>query len=77
MEAIRNFYLEHISFYALLGDIDRQRARNASSIEGDSSSPEDTEDVWNREIARACETICGIMEDMFDILSTRTSESAV
>ncbi len=74
VDAIRNFYLEHISFYALLGHLDRQRAQNPPSGEGDTFTPEEAEGEWEREMKRAAQTICGIIEDMFDVLAIRQDE---
>ena len=65
VESIRNFYLEHISFHAFLANaaasaMSHQEEMNEASIE----------DFVKKEISRTCETVCGIIEELFDFLIT-------
>ncbi len=62
VETIRNFYLEHISFYALLHDIDRLSKK--IPVE----SVEDQDAITEIAFRHACETVCGIVEGVFDVL---------
>ena len=66
VEAIRNFYLEHIAFFAFLEDLHR--------VEHDRSNTAD-DDGGEEEIGlkHGCETICGIIESLFDIVVTNTA----
>jgi len=70
VESVKNFYLEHICFYAMLQDIER----NSKHIEtnGDQSNelseaPEKV--VSDYSLRHACETVCGIIEGMFEVIS--------
>ncbi len=76
VDSIKDFYLEHISFYALLSDFDQERLQNEGSVDGQPLDPEELGLEHERELSRACETICGIMEDMFDVLVMRESAIA-
>lgn len=68
VEAVKGFYLEHVSFYALLQDIDRtRRAENA----GQEENAEDYTEIGLRHV---CETVCGIIEGLFEILVTAPNE---
>lgn len=62
IEVIKDFYLEHIAFHAVIADIDK---KNSEKEGGD---PDQIEKQYSKEMTHACETVCGIMESMFDIL---------
>ena len=72
VDNVRDFYLEHIAFHALLTELNNQ----ASTVE-DSSDEESgvnelgTEKAQQKELQRACETVCGIMDQMFDLITTQ------
>ncbi len=66
VDIIKNFYMEHISFYGYMAiannwDIERQ------------VTPGAVEELRQYELDRACETICGIMEQLFELLVTEAS----
>ena len=61
VETIKNFYLEHISFFALLQDIGRTSEQKASASEDDENGDE-------LALRHACETVCGIVDGLFDVL---------
>lgn len=63
VESVKNFYLEHISFFALLEDIDRANNRTIQS-------EEDNEGNDDISLKHGCETICGILETLFDVVIT-------
>lgn len=64
VDVIKNFYLEHISFFALLQDIDRTNQNRTPQL--------NDEDERGPEISlnHACETVCGIIDGLFDVLVT-------
>lgn len=67
VDVVKNFYLEHISFFALLQDIDKTNQDKTQQ-----SNDEDghgTDAVLNH----ACETVCGIIDGLFDLLVTSTA----
>jgi hypothetical protein len=70
VDVIKNFYLEHISYHALLADLDR----TAESIEG--KDPVSSEADIERELKHACDTICGIMDSLFEVLITTPATSS-
>jgi hypothetical protein len=67
VDAIKDFYLEHIAFHAFLESTAQEAttATQESDDENGGAKPE-----RNSELARACETICGIAEATFDVLVT-------
>lgn len=74
VDSIKDFYLEHIAFYAVLAELEQQRAQAA--VEPESSDPQEAEQEQERELQRACEMLCGVMEDMFDVLATRAGDDS-
>lgn len=69
VDAVKNFYLEHISFYALLQDVERTRKK----IEGENGeshelSTQDQKTIMDAGLRHACETVCGIIEGLFEVL---------
>lgn len=75
VENVKNFYLEHISFYAMLEDIERNR-RSSDSGEGKKaeSSENSNETVSGDGLRHACETVCGIIEGMFEVIANAPAE---
>jgi len=77
--AFKQFYLEHICFHALLADLAETDAPVTEEVAADAEGG-DADDggvvAEQRELMRACETICGIMESMFDLIATGAHESA-
>lgn len=73
VEAIRSFYLEHISFYAVLDHVTKRPAP-AQDENGDGGETNVRKDAT---LVNACETVCGIMEAMFDVLAIGSTEVAV
>jgi hypothetical protein len=76
VDAVKDFYLEHISFYALLADLDAERQAQARGADGHLPEPQLLEQEVDRELARACETLCGVAEDVFEVIAGRGVESA-
>jgi hypothetical protein len=64
VDIIKNFYLEHVSFFALLQDIERGERSKATPLDAD----DDGSDTLDVSLRHACETVCGIIEGMFDVL---------
>lgn len=73
--SIKDFYLEHLSFYALLTHIDTQRLLSQETTGSSVPDTEELEHEHERGLNRACETVCGIMESMFELLVTNTVSS--
>jgi hypothetical protein len=74
VDALKDFYLEHISFYALLADLDAERQAQARTADGHLPEPQVIEQELDRELARACETLCGVAEDLFEVIAGRSIE---
>ena len=68
VENLKDFYLEHVSFHALLADLDRQKLGYVEETEGSEDS-KSSEQLVGRELQRACETVCGIINENFDFLT--------
>ncbi|MEO8059586.1 MAG: hypothetical protein ABI671_14825 [Burkholderiales bacterium] len=67
---IQNFYLEHISFYAILEDIERTRLKpETNPAEKTQGSTESDKLVTDASLRHACETVCGIMEGIFEVIT--------
>jgi hypothetical protein len=61
VDAIKDFYLEHIAYFAVIAQDDHERKTAKASEDGaDNGMP--------MELTHACDTICGIMESLFDLL---------
>jgi hypothetical protein len=73
VESVKSFYLEHLSYHTLLAAFDQNRSYSGGS-HGAGTEPEVAEQEHERELQRACETVCGIMEEMFDFLADRSEE---
>lgn len=75
VESVKDFYLEHLSFHAMLAALDAEK-RGGEVLHGqlDASTLDAEQD---REYQRACDTICGIAEEMFDVVVTRSDEDSV
>lgn len=74
VDAVKEFYLEHIAFHAYLADREAGAFDRVPSPGPDGGDPEGDPDpvpLLEREIARSCETICGIIEDLFDLVAER------
>lgn len=73
VDTIKDFYLEHISFHAMLAalDIDRSRGGDAGEEQVDAQAIEREQE---RELQRACQTVCGIAEDMFEVVAMHAVE---
>lgn len=71
VESVKAFYLEHLSYHTLLAALDHDRAIARGPEQG-TSEPVAAEMEHESELQRACETVCGIMEEMFDFLADRS-----
>lgn len=60
IEDIRNFYLEHISFHAYLAELGKRRHGEYRDGEHNGNR------LYREELLRAAETVCGIIESLFD-----------
>lgn len=76
VDNVKNFYLEHIAFYAMLQDIERN-TKSSDAGEGDSkpSSEDDVKFVSDTGLRHACETVCGIVEGIFEVIANAPPET--
>ena len=72
VQILKDFYLEHISFHALLIDLGRDQALSVEGSLGDGGW-EKLESEHQYELERACETLCGVMEESFEFFAERAS----
>lgn len=70
VDAIKDFYLEHIAYHALVAEMDEERAEGAF---GDGE--EDPAPYLDFEFKHACDTVCGIIESLFEMFITGAMES--
>lgn len=63
VEAIKDFYLEHLTFHAVIADIDKSIAEREGILDS-----EQAESQYKKELHHACETVCGIITSMFDVI---------
>ena len=70
VDNVKNFYLEHIAFYAMLQDIERHR-KNSEPSDGESSESLDADpkSVSEAGLRHACETVCGIIDGVFEVIA--------
>ncbi|MBX9964822.1 MAG: hypothetical protein K2Y35_17310 [Burkholderiales bacterium] len=75
VDQIKNFYLEHLCFYALLQDTERLLKQDSQN-NGENSSPGDADLklVSEAGLRHACETVCGIIEGIFEVLVNAPEE---
>lgn len=66
VDVVKNFYLEHVSFFALLQDIDRKNQAKTQQ----SNDDDDNDNGSDAALHHACETVCGIVDGLFDVLVT-------
>lgn len=74
VDSIRDFYLEHISYHALLNHLDQEQVIQANGEGTEPADPEAVERLREGELRRACATLVGIMENLFEVLVTRSEE---
>ncbi len=74
VDNVKNFYLEHVSFYALLQDIERTRKPGAEQGESSQASEGDLKYISEASLKHACETVCGIMDGIFEVIVNAPSE---
>lgn len=70
VDAIKNFYLEHLSFHAFLESL-QQIEKGGETDDDDNARPS----ASNSELSRACETVCGIIDATFEVLVTDITEA--
>lgn len=74
VDSIRDFYLEHIAYHALLNHLDQEQASQANGDGTDRAEPEAVEQLREGELRRACATLIGIMENFFEVIITRSDD---
>jgi hypothetical protein len=75
VDNIKNFYLEHICFYALLQDTERQiKTDTQNNGETPPTGESDLKMVSEASLRHACETVCGIIEGIFEVLADAPAE---
>lgn len=73
VQNIKNKYLEHISFYAFL--LDKNNPENVLSEDDEIIPQESYSKMKEYELRNACETVCGMINDFFEIIILETNES--
>lgn len=77
VDAIKDFYLEHISFYAVLAEIEGESRMNGGEDGGEpGQDPDEVDAATDREIRRACEMLTGVIKDLFDVVATGSTVEA-
>lgn len=71
--ALLSFYLEHISFYAVLADISGAKLSEENGDGGGELPDVVLERMRELEHQRMCETLCGIMDDLLALILTGAS----
>lgn len=65
VDSIRDFYLEHISFYAVLAALQQEEPQTDGA-----ETPEVQDQAREQELRRACEMLVGVIETMFEVVAT-------
>lgn len=73
VDSIKDFYLEHMSFYSVLAELEQQQVQARLEGAGGQIEPQEMEQEQERELQRACEMLCGVMEDLFEVLANRAT----
>jgi hypothetical protein len=73
VDSIKDFYLEHVAFFSMLASLDSDRRGTEAASEAAAEAVAQEND---RELQRACDTICGIAEDVFDVIANRVTADA-
>lgn len=73
VQNIKNKYLEHISFYAFM--LDQNRPEKFLSEEENTISDELYQKIKDSELRNASETVCGMINDFFELIITESIES--
>lgn len=72
---IKNFYMEHVAYHAVVAHLDLEEN---GDIDAEGEGKVDVsllEKEQEQEMKRLSKTVCGIMEDMFDVIAQREYES--
>lgn len=72
VEAIKDFYLEHLTFHAVIAHIDKTSAEREGILDSDQAEIQN-----KKELQHACETVCGIMNSMFEIIVVEAEKEAL
>jgi hypothetical protein len=72
VQAVNDFYVEHVSYFAVIDHLasQQQPQKPAEEVEG-------TQLRGDVALINACDTVCGIIESLFEVLAAGTSEIAV
>lgn len=70
VDALRDFYLEHVAFHAFLESVDQDERPGREG--GDEEVAPRSES--NPELGRVCETVCGIADSLFELLVTGAAD---
>jgi hypothetical protein len=75
VQGVLDFYVEHVAYYAVIDSLSAQSQPHGS--EADENGDDDSKTV-RKDIAliNACDTVCGIMEALFDVLVAGVPEVA-
>jgi hypothetical protein len=71
VDAIKEFYLEHISYHALIAELDDEQIEGGTT----SSDDEHTPPLIDIEMKHANDTLCGIIESLFNMFVAGTIET--
>lgn len=74
VESIKNYYLEHISFYAYMSHQAKQNKEIINGPDGETISDEVLKQITEADLKYACETVCGMLTDLFDYVVIAASE---
>jgi len=74
VEAIKNFYMEHVAYHAVVAHLDLEENGDIGGDEDEKVDSSVLEKEQEQEMKRLSKTICGIMDDMFDVIAQREFE---
>ncbi len=75
VENIKNKYLEHISFYAFM--LSQNKAESYTDENGEIVSDEVYQQMKEAALRNASETVCGMINDFFEVIITESLEEIV
>ena len=79
VESVKNRYLEHIAFYAYMSQRQKEAAELMKSKDDESENISDAAlaRIKDADLKHACETVCGIINDLFEYVVISAEEQEI
>lgn len=77
VESVKNRYLEHIAFYAYMSHRQKEAAELLKATEEEAISDAALSRIKEADLKHACETVCGMINDLFEYVVISAGEQEV